>query len=133
MTDAGTYFASILRNRNFKDIGVQCPQVPAIILVTMTVGYFVIYALSRLFLGQGGGWPDLAGIGLSTAFGAFRKAGLKPLVVGFPGALAVAACSILMIGLLLRRGHSLRRRSAFRVARMLTSKFVRSLSQARIP
>ena len=121
MTDAGTYFASSLRNRNFKDIGVQCPQAPAIILVTMTVGYFVIYALSRLFLGQGGGWPDLAGIGL------------KPLVVGFPGALAVAACSILMIGLLLRRGHSLRRRSAFRVARMLTSKFVRSLSQARIP
>jgi uncharacterized membrane protein YadS len=42
----------------------------------------------------------MAGIGLNTAFGAFRKIGLKPLAVGFLGALVVAACSILMISLL---------------------------------
>ena len=48
MTDAGTYFASILRNRNFKDIGVQCPQAPAIILVTMTVGYISAKAVGGL-------------------------------------------------------------------------------------
>ena len=39
----------------------------------------------------------MAGIGLNTAFGAFKKVGLKPLAVGFLGALVVAACSILMI------------------------------------
>jgi uncharacterized integral membrane protein (TIGR00698 family) len=34
---------------NFKDIGSQGPQMLTIILVTMTVSYFVIYALGRLF------------------------------------------------------------------------------------
>ncbi|MCX6569118.1 MAG: putative sulfate exporter family transporter, partial [Candidatus Aminicenantes bacterium] len=34
---------------NFKDIGSQGPQMLAIILVTMTVSYVVIYALGRLF------------------------------------------------------------------------------------
>ncbi|MDH5384966.1 MAG: putative sulfate exporter family transporter [Candidatus Aminicenantes bacterium] len=42
----------------------------------------------------------LAGIGLNTAFSSFKKVGLKPLVVGFIGALVVAGCSILMIHLL---------------------------------
>lgn len=43
----------------------------------------------------------LAGIGLNTVFGSFRKVGLKPLLIGFIGALFVAGCSILMISLLL--------------------------------
>jgi uncharacterized integral membrane protein (TIGR00698 family) len=43
----------------------------------------------------------LAGIGLNTVFSSFKKVGLKPLIVGFIGALFVAGCSILMIHLLL--------------------------------
>jgi uncharacterized integral membrane protein (TIGR00698 family) len=43
----------------------------------------------------------LAGIGLNTVFGSFKKVGMKPLIIGLIGALIVAGCSILMIGLLL--------------------------------
>lgn len=43
----------------------------------------------------------MVGIGLNTAFSAFKEVGLKPLVVGLLGTLVVAACSILMINLLL--------------------------------
>jgi uncharacterized integral membrane protein (TIGR00698 family) len=43
----------------------------------------------------------LAGIGLNTVFGSFRSVGLKPLIVGLIGGVVVAACSIVMIGLLL--------------------------------
>ena len=44
---------------------------------------------------------SMAGIGLNTAFGAFRKVGLKPLVVGLLGACVVAGVSLGMISLLL--------------------------------
>lgn len=43
----------------------------------------------------------LAGIGLNTVFSSFKKIGLKPLLIGFIGALFVAGCSILMIHILL--------------------------------
>jgi uncharacterized membrane protein YadS len=43
----------------------------------------------------------LAGIGLNTVFGSFKSVGLKPLIVGFIGALVVAFSSILMINLFL--------------------------------
>jgi uncharacterized integral membrane protein (TIGR00698 family) len=43
----------------------------------------------------------LAGIGLNTVFSSFKKVGLKPLLIGFVGALFVAGCSILMIHILL--------------------------------
>jgi len=43
----------------------------------------------------------LAGIGLNTAFSSFKKVGLKPLLIGFIGALFVAGCSIVMIHFLL--------------------------------
>jgi uncharacterized integral membrane protein (TIGR00698 family) len=43
----------------------------------------------------------LAGIGLNTVFSSFKKVGLKPLLIGFIGALFVAGFSILMISLLL--------------------------------
>lgn len=43
----------------------------------------------------------LAGIGLNTVFSSFKKVGLKPLLVGLFGAVVVAGCGILMIGLLL--------------------------------
>jgi uncharacterized integral membrane protein (TIGR00698 family) len=43
----------------------------------------------------------LAGIGLNTVLKSFRTVGLKPLFVGFLGALVVAGCSIAMISLLL--------------------------------
>jgi len=43
----------------------------------------------------------LAGIGLNTVFSSFKKVGLKPLFIGFIGALFVAGCSILMIHFLL--------------------------------
>ncbi len=43
----------------------------------------------------------LAGIGLNTVFGSFKKVGIKPLIIGLIGAVFVAGCSILMIGLLL--------------------------------
>jgi len=44
---------------------------------------------------------SMAGIGLNTALGAFRKVGLKPLVVGLLGAIVVAGVSLGMISLLL--------------------------------
>jgi len=43
----------------------------------------------------------LAGIGLNTVFSSFKKIGLKPLLIGFIGALFVAGCSIVMIHFLL--------------------------------
>lgn len=43
----------------------------------------------------------LAGIGMNTVFSSFKKVGLKPLLVGFIGAMVVAGLSILMISLLL--------------------------------
>jgi uncharacterized integral membrane protein (TIGR00698 family) len=43
----------------------------------------------------------LSGIGLNTVFASFKKVGLRPLIVGFFGALVVAGCSILMIHFLL--------------------------------
>lgn len=43
----------------------------------------------------------LAGIGLNTVFSSFKKVGLKPLLIGFIGALFVAGCSIFMIHILL--------------------------------
>jgi uncharacterized integral membrane protein (TIGR00698 family) len=67
-----------------------------------TAGYFSAKAVGGLtWAGRFLIVVAMAGIGLNTAFGAFKKVGLKPLVVGFLGALAVAACSILMISLLL--------------------------------
>jgi uncharacterized integral membrane protein (TIGR00698 family) len=42
----------------------------------------------------------LGGIGLNTVFRSFKKVGVKPLLVGFFGAVVVAGCSILMIALL---------------------------------
>jgi len=67
-----------------------------------TAGYFSAKGLAGLtWLGRLLIVVSMAGIGLNTAFGAFRKIGLKPLAVGFLGALVVAACSILMISLLL--------------------------------
>ncbi|OGD30998.1 MAG: hypothetical protein A2V45_07190 [Candidatus Aminicenantes bacterium RBG_19FT_COMBO_58_17] len=67
-----------------------------------TAGYFSTKGVGGLtWLGRFLIVVSMAGIGLNTAFGVFRKVGLKPLVVGFLGALVVAACSILMISLLL--------------------------------
>lgn len=43
----------------------------------------------------------MAGIGLNTVFSAFKKVGLKPLVVGLLGALVVAGVSIVLIALIL--------------------------------
>jgi len=43
----------------------------------------------------------MAGIGLNTVLGAFKKVGLKPLVVGLLGALAVAGVSLALIALIL--------------------------------
>lgn len=67
-----------------------------------TMGYFSVQGVRAL--GQTGKFLillGLAGIGLNTVFKAFKSIGLKPLIVGFLGALAVAGCSIIMIGLLL--------------------------------
>lgn len=67
-----------------------------------TQGYFspegvnAFHAAGRFLILLG-----LSGIGLNTVFTAFKKVGLKPLVVGFLGALVVAGCSILMIHFLL--------------------------------
>jgi len=67
-----------------------------------TAGYFSAKGVGGLtWLGRFLIVISMAGIGLNTAFSAFKKVGLKPLVVGLLGALAVAACSILMIHLLL--------------------------------
>jgi uncharacterized integral membrane protein (TIGR00698 family) len=76
-------------------------------------GYFLLAGLNTLgyFSAEGirafnaGGkfliLLGLAGIGLNTVFRSFKKVGLKPLLVGFFGAVVVAGCSILMISLLL--------------------------------
>jgi uncharacterized integral membrane protein (TIGR00698 family) len=67
-----------------------------------TAGYFSAKGVASLtWLGRLLIVVAMAGIGLNTAFGAFRKIGLKPLAVGFLGAMVVAACSILMISVLL--------------------------------
>ena len=67
-----------------------------------TAGYFSAKGVGGLtWLGRFLIVISMAGIGLNTAFSAFKKVGLKPLVVGLLGALAVAACSVLMIHLLL--------------------------------
>lgn len=67
-----------------------------------TAGYFSAKGIGGLtWLGRSLIVIAMAGIGLGTVFSAFRKVGLKPLVVGLLGALVVAACSILMISLLL--------------------------------
>ncbi len=76
-------------------------------------GYFLLAGLNTLgyFSAEGikafntGGkfliLLGLAGIGLNTVFRSFKKVGLKPLLVGFLGAIFVAGCSILMISLLM--------------------------------
>lgn len=67
-----------------------------------TQGYFspegvkAFHAAGRFLILLG-----LSGIGLNTVFAAFKEVGLRPLVVGFLGALVVAGCSILMIHFLL--------------------------------
>jgi uncharacterized integral membrane protein (TIGR00698 family) len=67
-----------------------------------TAGYFSAKGIAGLsWLGRSLIIIAMAGIGLGTVFSAFRKVGLKPLVVGLLGAMVVAACSILMISLLL--------------------------------
>ncbi len=67
-----------------------------------TAGYFSAKGIGGLsWLGRSLIIVAMAGIGLNTIFSAFKKVGLKPLVVGLFGALIVAACSILMISLLL--------------------------------
>lgn len=67
-----------------------------------TAGLFPPSWAARLtWLGRSLIVVSMAGIGLNTAFGAFRTVGFKPLAVGLLGAVAVAACSALMIGLLL--------------------------------
>jgi uncharacterized integral membrane protein (TIGR00698 family) len=67
-----------------------------------TAGYFSAKGVGGLtWLGRFLIVVAMAGIGINTDFSAFKSVGLKPLVVGFLGALAVAACSILMIHLLL--------------------------------
>jgi len=67
-----------------------------------TAGYFSAKGVSGLtWLGRLLIVVSMAGIGLNTAFSAFKDVGLKPLAVGLLGAIVVAACSILMITLLL--------------------------------
>jgi uncharacterized integral membrane protein (TIGR00698 family) len=67
-----------------------------------TAGYFSAKGVAGLtWLGRFLIVISMAGIGLNAAFGAFKSVGLKPLIVGLLGALVVAACSILMINLLL--------------------------------
>jgi uncharacterized integral membrane protein (TIGR00698 family) len=67
-----------------------------------TAGYFTATGVAGLtWLGRFLIVLSMAGIGLNTAFSAFKTVGLKPLAVGLFGALVVAACSILMITVLL--------------------------------
>jgi uncharacterized integral membrane protein (TIGR00698 family) len=67
-----------------------------------TAGYFTAKGMGGLtWLGRFLIVVSMAGIGLNTAFSAFKTVGLKPLAVGLLGALVVAACSILMITWLL--------------------------------
>ena len=63
-----------------------------------TAGYFTAKGVAGLtWLGRLLIVVSMAGIGLNTAFSAFKTVGLKPLVIGFLGALVVAGASILMI------------------------------------
>jgi uncharacterized integral membrane protein (TIGR00698 family) len=63
-----------------------------------TAGYFTAKGVAGLtWLGRFLIVVSMAGIGLNTAFSAFKSVGFKPLVIGFLGALVVAAASILMI------------------------------------
>ncbi|OGD17077.1 MAG: hypothetical protein A2Y69_04145, partial [Candidatus Aminicenantes bacterium RBG_13_59_9] len=67
-----------------------------------TAGYFTAKGITGLtWLGRFLIVISMAGIGLNTSFGAFKTIGLKPLIIGFLGALVVAATSILMISWLL--------------------------------
>jgi len=67
-----------------------------------TAGYFTKAGLDGLtWLGRFLITVSMAGIGLNTVFAAFKKVGLKPLVVGLLGALVVAGVSVTMIALLL--------------------------------
>ncbi|MCX6562836.1 MAG: putative sulfate exporter family transporter [Candidatus Aminicenantes bacterium] len=67
-----------------------------------TAGYFTKAGLDALtWLGRFLITISMAGIGLNTVFGAFKKVGFKPLIVGLLGALVVAAVSIAMIALVL--------------------------------
>jgi len=67
-----------------------------------TAGYFSKTGIDGLtWLGRFLITVSMAGIGLNTVFGAFRKVGLKPLMVGLLGALVVAGVSIAMISLVL--------------------------------
>jgi len=67
-----------------------------------TAGYFTAKGIAGLtWLGRFLIVIAMAGIGLNTAFGAFKTVGFKPLIIGFLGALVVAATSILMINWLL--------------------------------
>jgi uncharacterized integral membrane protein (TIGR00698 family) len=67
-----------------------------------TAGYFTRAGIEGLtWLGRFLIIISMAGIGLNTVFGAFKKVGMKPLFVGLLGALVVAGISIAMITLLL--------------------------------
>ena len=67
-----------------------------------TAGYFSKTGIDGLtWLGRFLITISMAGIGLNTVLGAFKKVGLKPLVVGLLGALVVAGVSIAMIALIL--------------------------------
>lgn len=67
-----------------------------------TAGYFTAKGVASLtWLGRFLIVISMAGIGLNTAFRSFQTVGVKPLIVGFLGAVVVAATSILMIYLLL--------------------------------
>ncbi len=67
-----------------------------------TAGYFSAKGISGLtWLGRFLIVVSMAGIGLNTLFGAFKKVGLKPLLVGLLGALVVAGVSIVLISGLL--------------------------------
>jgi uncharacterized integral membrane protein (TIGR00698 family) len=67
-----------------------------------TAGYFTKAGLDGLtWLGRFLIIVSMAGIGLNTVFAAFKKVGLKPLIVGLLGALVVAGVSVTMIALML--------------------------------
>jgi uncharacterized integral membrane protein (TIGR00698 family) len=103
------YSRSILNNRKKK--GTRIKVIKA--FPWFLFGYFIMAGLNT----QGYFSPEgvnafntagrflillgLAGIGLNTVFGSFKKVGIKPLIIGLIGAVFVAGCSILMIGLLL--------------------------------
>jgi len=103
------WYSHILNDKNYE--GTRVNVVKA--FPWFLFGYFLLAGLNTLgyFSAEGikafntGGkfliLLGLAGIGLNTVFSTFKKVGLKPLLVGFFGALVVAGCSILMIGLLI--------------------------------